>query len=252
MLEYSGPWLTSVPKLELDLFEYLINPRRISITASRILSKYGSQNSPDNGVDQKVLSSENLSDRQDPFLKCAKASIYDKWTGSPIIEAVQRQMAFVDKMDEQLWIRSPALEGTLHRAIDRYLKLLKLLRLYPDTMLVPTLDIDLVWHTYQCSAAQYRSATQVYAGRFINHDDKLGRHLLDNGMEKTRQLFRTRFGEEYLLCNCWDCETVLSAVSASDQKDTETVVNEVLMDVAYHRAVELARRARKPLPVRDG
>ena len=79
-----------------------------------------------------------------------------------------RQATFVDKMNNHLWIRSPALEGTLRRAIDRYSKFLILLKrkapplgadgsgttMVPGPIIVPTLDIDLVWHTHQ--GAGYR------------------------------------------------------------------------------------------------
>jgi hypothetical protein len=173
-----------------------------------------------------------------------------------IAAAVQRQTAFIDKMERHLWIRSPALEGTLRRAIDRYSKFLKLLKLYPGNVLVPTLDIDLVWHTHQCSASRYQADTQTIADRFIDHDDKLGKPVLGGGMEKTKQLFRIRFGQEYFLCNCWYCEAVLSEVEKLDQNratqaQLDAIAQRVSLNVAYHRAVELARRAGKPLPVRD-
>lgn len=250
--------MKSVAGLEPDLFEYLVNVGKTSTTTSSILSKYGSQDPADRAIDLKaVLKNINLADSKAAFLRSLKASRDDAALNQPIIEAVQRQVAFVDKMHAQLWIRSPVLEDTLQRAIDRYLKFLKLFKLYPKTMLVPTLDIDLVWHTHQCSAAQYRSAMLERAGRFINHDDKLGQSLLDDGMEKTRQLFRMRFGQEYLFCLCWDCEAALSAVDRKandqyqDRTDMKEVAHEVFIDVAYHRAVELARRAGKSLPVRD-
>jgi hypothetical protein len=170
--------------------------------------------------------------------------------------AVQRQVLFVDKMENQLWIRSPALEGTLQRAIDRYSKFLKLLKLYPGAMLVPTLNIDLVWHTHQCSASRYENDTRVFTDRFIDHDDKLGTSVLDDGMEKTKRLFRIRFGQEYLVCTCWDCQAVLSEVerlnrSGTSQADRDAISQTVSRDVAFHRAVELARRAHMPVPMRN-
>lgn len=173
-----------------------------------------------------------------------------------MVKAVQRQETFIDKMHTQLWIRSPALEGTLQRAIERYLKFLKLFKCRPKTTLVPTLDIDLVWHTHQCSPAQYRASTIQQVGRFINHDDKLGRPVLQDGMETTRGLFRIRFGEEYLICHCWDCELAVSAISARKQEDkTQTemtsIMREVSRTVACYREVELARRARQLTPVLD-
>lgn len=262
MPEDARIWLKTFPGLEADLFEYLIDVGKTSSATSSILSKYGSQDPAGRATNLNTMfKNANLQDSGAAFLQCLKASKEDVAINRPIIEAVERQTAFADKMNVQLWIRSPAIEGTLRRAIDRYLKFLKLFKLYPDTMLVPTLDIDLVWHTHQCSAAQYRSDMLERAGRFINHDDKLSRSVLDNGMEKTRQLFRMRFGHEYLICHCWDCEAALSAVEAAEDKirsgpkqdetDMKAIAHEVLMDVTYHRAVELARRKGEPLPVRD-
>jgi hypothetical protein len=189
-----------------------------------------------------------------PFLKRSLSAGITQHTVRELSAAVQRQVSFVDKMETQLWIRSPALEGTLQRAIDRYSKFLKLLKLYPGTMLVPTLDIDLVWHTHQCSASRYENDTRVFADRFIDHDDKLGTSVLDDGMEKTKQLFRIRFGQEYLVCTCWDCQAVLSEVERLNQSgishgDRDAISQTVARDVAFHRAVELARRAHEPLPM---
>jgi len=172
-----------------------------------------------------------------------------------LAEAVQRQVLFVDKMEKQLWIRSPVVGDTLQRGVDRYAKFLKLFKWYPDTMLVPTLDIDLAWHTHQCSPSQYLAGTKELAGRFIDHNDKIGKSNLDDGMEKTKQLFRIRFGHEYVICNCWDCEAILSAVTkltrdGGDESKMDAIAGQVSQDVAYYRAVEVARRAQKPLPVR--
>jgi hypothetical protein len=180
----------------------------------------------------------------------------EKYTVIMLSAAVERQVSFIDKMESQLWIRSPALDGTLQRAIDRYSKFLKLLKLYPGTMLVPTLDVDLVWHTHQCSASRYENDTGVLAGCFIDHDDAIPSSRLDDGMEKTKLLFRIRFGREYLVCTCWDCQAVLSEVerlnqSETSQADRDAIWQTVSREIAFHRAVELARRAHKPVPMWD-
>ncbi|KAL4933249.1 uncharacterized protein BDV17DRAFT_286926 [Aspergillus undulatus] len=78
-------------------------------------------------------------------------------TTGQLVENVERQGVFVDKVHAHRWIRSPAVDGTLRRAVDRYDKFLHLFRLYPGQFLVLTLDVDLVWHTHRCSAAKYRA-----------------------------------------------------------------------------------------------
>ncbi|KAM5342233.1 hypothetical protein ACJ41O_015264 [Fusarium nematophilum] len=168
-------------------------------------------------------------------------------------DAVIRQAAFVDKMNAHMWIRSPALRGTLSRGIDRYRKFCELLRLSKSTMLVPTLDIDLAWHTHQCSAGYYERGMKILAGRFINHDDTIGKEDLGDGYGDTRRLYRIHFGKEYQNCGCWDCETLLSelerAIDAQPgEVDMTSIATKVKEQVAYYRAVEVARRKGKPLP----
>lgn len=179
------------------------------------------------------------------FLECCRETATKNTPIIKLVEAVQRQASFVQKMAKQVWIRSPAIEGTLHRAIHRYSKFLKLFKLYPHTNLVPTLDIDLVWHTHQCSPFQYDAGMAKLVGKFIDHDDKLGGNILDHGLSRTKALYRMRFGQEYQVCNCWDCEALLSAVtshSAEAQPDSKAIADQVYDAVCYHRAVEIARR----------
>ncbi|KAL2127130.1 hypothetical protein VTI74DRAFT_11271 [Chaetomium olivicolor] len=178
---------------------------------------------------------------------------------APLAENVQRQAAFVDKMHQHLWIRSPAVEGTLRRARDRYGQFLRLFRLYPGAMLVPTLDIDLVWHTHMLSAAGYERGMLKRVGRFVDHDDKLGQGVLADGMGKMRDWWRVRFGSEYETCLCWDCQALMDALEEYEEEGEEgkqtdgieKVVEKVRSEVEYHRVVEIARRKGWPLlPVR--
>ncbi|EAQ93738.1 hypothetical protein CHGG_01973 [Chaetomium globosum CBS 148.51] len=74
-------------------------------------------------------------------------------------DAVIRQTSFIDKMNNRLWIRSPFVSSTLRRGIGRYEKFLELMRVYPGRMFVPTLDIDLAWHTHQCQGSLYAKGT---------------------------------------------------------------------------------------------
>lgn len=45
-------------------------------------------------------------------------------------------------------------------------------------MLVPTLLIDLAWHTHQLSGERYRVETTKWVGRFLDHEDKVEEGLL--------------------------------------------------------------------------
>lgn len=166
-----------------------------------------------------------------------------------IAAAVDRQYKFVEKMEQTLWIRSPAVHGTLRRAISRYDKFVKLLKKYPDVMLVPTIDIDLVWHTHQCAGAAYQTDMERLTGTFIDHNDKVGPTVLKGGEGKTAQLFRLNYGSEYLRCFCWDCETILSELETAkgsgqkmDRKKRTEVARKVATLVSSYRAAEITRQ----------
>ena len=109
-----------------------------------MLVTYGAGVAKEGCVDFRPSYRANIAWEEVVFVRWLKVSGQDAAINRPIFEAVQRQEAFVQKMHAQLWIRSPALEGTLQRAIKRYLSFVKLFKLYPKTILVPTLDIDLV------------------------------------------------------------------------------------------------------------
>jgi hypothetical protein len=168
--------------------------------------------------------------------------------------AILRQGEFVEKMGSLLWIRSPSLQGTLARAISRYQKFFQLLAVFPEKVVVPTLDIDLVWHTHQCAPARYSAYSQAVTGRLINHDDNLAKVTLGDGFKETKNLFYLRFGEEYSRCLCWDCEALLTAVEETlhmKAGQEEKLAKRVMADVTYFRAVEMARRDGKMLPIRN-
>lgn len=184
-----------------------------------------------------------------PQLQPAEAHVQ---LATQLKDAVMRQSAFVDKMNARMWIRSPALAGTLSRAQSRYHNFLTLMRQNPRQTIVPTLDIDLVWHTHQCAPRSYARDMLTLVGRFVNHDDTISKEKLGSGFEQSRALWRVHFAQEYRVCGCWDCEALLSAVEAqaAAEEDMGTVAARIMDDVEYHRAVEVAIRGKKPLPRR--
>ncbi len=62
----------------------------------------------------------------------------------------------------------------LDEGVANYGRFLDLLRRHPGSFLVPTYQIDLIWHTHMLgSAAAYAADCSRLAGRFINHDDSV-------------------------------------------------------------------------------
>lgn len=168
-------------------------------------------------------------------------------------DAVIRQASFVDKMNSYMWIRSPAIEGTIRRGVSRYVNFCKLIKMSKITV-VPTLDIDLVWHTHQCTAKYYGQAMKVLAGKFVNHDDTIEKPQLGDGFAETRALYRVHFGQEYRACGCWDCQALLAelerVLEKGESPDIDVIATRVKEDVFYHRAVEWSRRHKTTLPMR--
>ncbi|KAI0469602.1 hypothetical protein F4859DRAFT_487203 [Xylaria cf. heliscus] len=254
--EKDQAWFRDKCGMHPDLFGFLTKKHQ-SLLVSNGLTNYGtsSNDGEEHGLNQETLSKlssgNSISDAADlRFLDSCRVAASKSNIVEKLVDAVKRQSAFVDKMDKQLWIRSPAIEGTLDRGITRYGRFLKLFKLYPKRMLVPTLDIDLVWHTHQCSPSQYALVTTEIAGRFIDHNDKLGTATLDPAFESTKALYRIRFADEYRICNCWDCEALRSAVGTKDhniQTDIASVAREAHLKVAHYRAVEIARQRGKTL-----
>ncbi|KAL1983396.1 hypothetical protein VTN96DRAFT_10378 [Rasamsonia emersonii] len=127
-----------------------------------------------------------------------------------LVGAVIRQGTFVQKMDNLDWIHSPALSATMERLIRKYGVFFEIMSRYPDKMAVPTLDVDLAWHTHQLSPARYfEFSKQQTKGTFIDHDDKVEENKLSEGFEWTSKIYKKLTdGGIYSECTCWYCEAV--------------------------------------------
>ncbi|KAH8828622.1 hypothetical protein DL96DRAFT_1463063 [Flagelloscypha sp. PMI_526] len=118
--------------------------------------------------------------------------------------AVLRQFEFATKMKSLPWgsgFKSSEEERPLIHAIARYHSFLDLMagRL---GFYVPTLDIDLAWHTHQLSGVQYERDCFEYVGKFVNHDDKVDGLQLGDGFNDTCKAWQHRYGVRYAYCGC--------------------------------------------------
>lgn len=244
--------------LEPDLLETLLQTAKSNTQASSLLSRFSCTKG---GILKtfNIIGQYNKGKPPFPRPQSFLENIHSSFLQSQIqenrslIDQIQRQVSFIEKMNAQLWIRSPAVHGTLRRAVERYDKFLQLLKLYPDQSLVPTLDVDLVWHTHQCSAAGYRDAVLERVGRLVNHDDRVAKTVVKGGLQFTGEVFSMRFGQKYQVCLCWDCEAIVDAVERmqeEDEGDVHETVKNVGENVVFYREVEVARRIGKKLPVR--
>lgn len=125
--------------------------------------------------------------------------------------AVMRQGVFAAKMVQIDWLHSPACRETMARLITKYDRFMALMCDNPRKTCVPTLDVDLAWHTHQLSTSAYYRFTVKRAKKFIDHDDKIDEERLSEAFEWTTQAYQARFAEVYSECTCWYCEAVRAA-----------------------------------------
>lgn len=119
-----------------------------------------------------------------------------------LVAAALRQRGFAQKItgEECAGIDSPV---ALTHAITRYHKFMLLLKRRDDGKkkkqqpLVPTLDIDLCWHTHQLHAVEYRAWCGEHLERLINHDDTISKGNLKDGLRDTSLDWYEAYREPY-------------------------------------------------------
>ncbi|KAI7971435.1 hypothetical protein EIK77_003491 [Talaromyces pinophilus] len=134
--------------------------------------------------------------------------------GLDLVGAVIRQGTFIQKMDNLDWIHSPAVAATMQRLIRKYDVFFQIMISHANKMAVPTLDVDLAWHTHQMSPSRYfmyshakTSKVRVGVPAFMDHDDKVDEAELSDAFQWTsKKYFEITNGELYSECTCWYCE----------------------------------------------
>lgn len=130
-----------------------------------------------------------------------------------LIGAVIRQGSFIEKMHSINWLHSPACGSTMTRLLTKYTRYFQLLARYTDQL--PTLDIDLAWHTHQLSPVSYFNYSISKTGIFIDHDDKIEETALSTAFEWTSKIYQEKFKEIYSECTWWYCESIRESHTSS-------------------------------------
>jgi hypothetical protein len=112
------------------------------------------------------------------------------------------------------------------QACQKYLKFLHLLQLYPNHQLIPTQEIDQVWHCHILHTRQYRQDCQTLFGEYLDHEPELdwqaaGHQTALTALQQTKAIFEQHFGESY--CDSWSdgpvaCVPVRSQTDVSLQE----------------------------------
>ena len=120
--------------------------------------------------------------------------------GFDLVGSTERQGAFLwqvsgERFDDVDFLRE---------AVDNYHKFLLLRPKANGTILVPTYQIDLMWHTHILSSLRkYTKDCRAITGSALHHDDSLTDRseggVLDVSFRATKALWRKEFGEEYVV-----------------------------------------------------
>lgn len=113
-----------------------------------------------------------------------------------LVGAMRRQQSFMEKILARRGEFDT--EVGLQHAMEQYGRFLGLMKWHPGTMLVPTLAIDLLWHTHQMFPTRYAKETIALAGRFINHDDNMEEDKLSKDLAQTEAMWEQAYGVRYL------------------------------------------------------
>jgi len=168
---------------------YLLNPLKYlqaSQSTYPALSKLGSF----------PLQTANLRNAS-PALDMPLAASHPARGDFDLVAAVLRQGSFISKVDGLGWTRYPS-ESMLLQSIERYGTFLDLMASGAVKSLVPTLDIDLVWHTHQLKGARYREDTQRLLGHVLDHNDNIPEGKLSVDFAATEAAWKTLKGSPYI------------------------------------------------------
>ena len=93
----------------------------------------------------------------------------DEWVAS-LVAAVRRQATFMLKMLEEQSLGRASVD-TIRTELENYKAFLAEAGKSDQELPVPSLLLDLVWHTHMLYPTRYANECIRIAGRFIDHDD---------------------------------------------------------------------------------
>lgn len=132
-----------------------------------------------------------------------------------LVGSIMRQERFWQKINLIDWLNATSVEVVISEARKRYKRFYQLLVLGNNrASLIPTMDIDLLWHIEQLSQHHYITACKEDISEYlIDHDDKAETGLIHDGYIKTARLYRQKYREDYTVCSCKYCDSIRNIVS---------------------------------------
>ncbi|KFX90733.1 hypothetical protein V490_06314 [Pseudogymnoascus sp. VKM F-3557] len=181
---------------------------------------------------------------------------------------VKKHESFIDVSHELLWIRSPALQGTLVRASVEYLEfqLSGSAAGNEGSMSHLSFGLSLLWRTHRLYPLQYEAFIKEVVNSQPASDSKSPKKNANSSLKNPDPDLLAQ------QCRCWTCERIRDdlptftlaappyssspASSSSNPRQQQQLslssdqVREIKDDLSFYHAVEGARRCKAPLPTR--
>lgn len=128
-----------------------------------------------------------------------------QWENLP--DLVLKQEPFMEQVAAQGWTESIYCKEILTESAIRYMQfyLLGIDKLNRETMLVPTLDIDLFYRTHHLSLLYYLQLSKTTTRWMLEPQDVSPSFVLTQWFQTTALKFRNRFQQQYQICYCDKC-----------------------------------------------
>ncbi|CAF2051950.1 unnamed protein product [Rotaria magnacalcarata] len=145
-----------------------------------------------------------------------------------LTKAVIRQRDFLDKFQQH-----PLFSCDLNNVkqyyfkdlVQNYVSFIKLTE-SKKSLIVPTFNIDLIWHTHMRYPHRYIHDTQILCGFVLNHDDSIEKNVLSTAYNQTakrwKEAYKSNYGEtidrDHLRTNQFisSCAMVMGAILISN------------------------------------
>jgi hypothetical protein len=140
---------------------------------------------------------KNMPDLRHQLLSMAAGHDHLSCVSFDLVHGMYRQLDFMNKIccNYDYWNDADIIK----QSIARYGKFVMLSQptISLNKCLVPTMDIDLVWHAHQCDHESYTSYCNHVAGRMLNHDDTIESEDLLKGYARTFIFWGKYLNESY-------------------------------------------------------
>jgi hypothetical protein len=143
------------------------------------------------GEDINAATTKKLVDYQEKFKSLPPIA-------APLVQSALGQIQFLHKIlslaqNDFNFLQSPAF---INRTVVDYRKFLNLKKFTPQgVFLVPSVFLDLAWHSHMLTPIQYATECMYLAGMVLDHDDSIAENVLGDHWKQTNILWRQVYGE---------------------------------------------------------